>query len=143
LDLQEILVQLAINTNQSLITAKTIYERGLHAKMVAQVTLKDALIFPILATAQVIGNSESGTQVLGTVVQDYRAGSQFIKIEYTVPSSSSVVQQQGDEDFLLLKCRVGGNTLEPITDGCKFCYFGGKECAVPRLAKRPGPIAHI
>jgi hypothetical protein len=118
LDLQEILVQLALNTNQSLGTAKTIYENGLHAKMVAQITLKEALVFPIMATAQVIGQAESGAQVLGTVVRDYKAGSQFIKIEYTVQSSSVL------QDFIIVKCRVGGNTLEPTTEGCKF-YLGG------------------
>lgn len=114
LDLQEILVQLAINTNQSLVTAKTIYEKGLYAKTVAQVTLAEALIFPITATAQVIGKAESGAQVLGTVLEDYRAGSQFIKIEYTVQSS---VAQLDEDDSI--KCRVGGN-LEATTEGCKF-----------------------
>jgi hypothetical protein len=99
--------QLALGTDQSFETAKSIYSEGAHSKSIASITLNSGLLDPVPAKTPVSGKSTSGVEVVGTTYEDYEAGATNIIVQYdTITVQSNYVG-----------CQVGASPT-PNTEGC-------------------------
>jgi hypothetical protein len=111
LDQAELEKQLALGTDETFATAKSIYTDGAFSKSFATVTLATALSQPLNKGAQVIGKSATGDEVNGKLLKDYPVDSTVIDVQYETNSFQNSY----------VGCQVGANP-SPITDRCKYTF---------------------
>jgi hypothetical protein len=109
LDLQEIQTQLALGTDQSFAIAQDIYETGAFSQSVAILSLTVPLTVPIAKGAAVSGLGDGG-EVIGTILEDYKIGTQVIQVEY----ATSFIQSAYS------RCQVGANPNPTNMEGCEL-----------------------